>query len=111
MDRFPPTRPPVLLSRAGDPGYWIVTADTPAIEEPDFPTFTAELSFAHDTPSGLQTIELSAVRGDGAVGPRQVVMLDASARPRTTSSPSSCAGTPTQTWIYTSCCPLAASWR
>lgn len=72
----------VLLARVGDPGYWIVTAGSPAIEEPEYPTFTAQLSFARDTPTGLQTIELSAVRGDGAVGPRQVVMLDASARPR-----------------------------
>lgn len=72
----------LVLARDGDPGHWIVTAGAPSIEEPDLPTFSAELTFARDTPSGLQTIELSAVRGDGAVGPRQVVMLDASARPR-----------------------------
>lgn len=72
----------VLLGRVGDPGYWIISAGAPAIEEPELPTFTAELTFARATPSGLQTLELSAVRGDGAIGPRQTVTLDASARPR-----------------------------
>lgn len=72
----------VLLGLVGDPGYWIVVAGAPAIEEPDFPTFRAELSFARDTPLGPQLLELSAVGDDGAVGPRSELALEAIPNPR-----------------------------
>lgn len=65
----------VLIALDGDAGYWIVTASAPAIEAPDLPTFTAELSFARELPAGALTLGLSAVQADGAVGPRRTVAL------------------------------------
>jgi hypothetical protein len=79
---LPPDATSVVLARMGDPGHWIIGAGAPVIEEPELPTFTAELSFARDTPAGLQTLALSAVRGNGEVGPRHELRLDALAPPR-----------------------------
>jgi hypothetical protein len=75
----------VLIGQRGDPGYWIVTAGAPAIEEPELPTFRAELSFARDLSPGPLTLELCAVRVDGAIGAYRSVSLDAAARLRSDS--------------------------
>jgi hypothetical protein len=67
----------LLIARAGDPGHWIVTAGAPALEEPDLPSFSAELSFARDAGRGTRVLALSAVGRDGRVGPRREVQLSA----------------------------------
>jgi hypothetical protein len=72
----PPDAEAVLIGLRGDPGYWIVGAGAAAIEEPDLPTFSAEISFARDTPAGPLDLALSAVRRDGVVGPRTDVALN-----------------------------------
>ncbi|HEY6880947.1 MAG TPA: hypothetical protein VI299_23140 [Polyangiales bacterium] len=79
---LPPSAQAVLIGVEGDRGHWIVSAGAPAIEEPSLPTFSAELSFAHATPVGPLVLVLSAVDGQGGVGPRQRVTLDAEARAR-----------------------------
>jgi hypothetical protein len=79
---LPPDTTAVLLGLDGDRGHYIVTAGAPSIEEPAFPTFVAELSFARDTPVGPLVLSLAAVRADGAVGPHRAVTLDAAARAR-----------------------------
>lgn len=79
---LPPDAESVLIGLRGDRGYWIIGAGAAAIEEPDLPTFSADLSFARDVPTGLLEVTLSAVRRDGVVGPRTDVALNSVPRAR-----------------------------
>lgn len=67
----------VLIGLADDRGHWLVSAGPAGIDEPDLPTFSAELTFASATPPGPLTLLLAAVDGAGKVGPYQSVALQA----------------------------------
>jgi len=66
----------VAIGIAGDRGYYVVTAGAAAIEEPDLPTFSAELRFATTLPAQTLTLWARAVDVRGRHGPEHTVSLD-----------------------------------
>lgn len=69
------------ISIEGDSGYWIVPAGIPAVDAPDYPTFTAPVSIATTVAPGPYRLLVRAVDADGHFGPLsdtpfQVVRVD-----------------------------------
>jgi hypothetical protein len=58
----------VVIGVEGDVGHWVVTAGPPALEEPDFPTFSATLSFARTLTQRELVLRVAAVDGEGRIG-------------------------------------------
>jgi hypothetical protein len=67
----------VAIARTPDAGYWIVRAGVPTVDEPESPSFRAQLALARDFPVGPFTLELSAVDRAGHFGPRWTLDLSA----------------------------------
>jgi hypothetical protein len=66
----------VAIGLEGDRGYYVVTAGAAAIEEPDLPTFSAELRFSTDLPVHAVRLWARAVDARGRHGPASSVSLD-----------------------------------
>ena len=67
----------VAIARRPDAGYWIVTTGVPTVDEPESPSFRAQLELARNFPVGPFTLELSAVDRAGLFGPRWTLDLSA----------------------------------
>jgi hypothetical protein len=65
----------VAIGVLGDPGYFVVSAGAPTIEEPDAPSFVAELRFARELSDAPLTLWASAVDGRGKHGARATSVL------------------------------------
>lgn len=68
----------VLIGMQGDLGHWVVLAGVPSAEEPELPSFDADLSLSRDLPRGPFTLQLSAADARGRIGPRAHIELTAS---------------------------------
>ncbi|HTU63597.1 MAG TPA: hypothetical protein VMF89_34275, partial [Polyangiales bacterium] len=63
----------------GDIGHWVVLAGVPTAEEPELPSFEADLNLSRDLPHGPLFLQLSAADARGRIGPRTSIELEASA--------------------------------
>jgi hypothetical protein len=68
----------VVLGLDGDVGHWVVTAGPAALTEPDFPTFSATLSFARSLRTRALTLRVAAVDARGRIGPFSSELLTVS---------------------------------
>jgi len=73
-----PTATAVLLGMKGDRGHWVVLAGVPTAEEPELPSFEANLSLSRDLPEGPLTLQLCAADALGRIGARTSIELAAS---------------------------------
>ncbi|MFT3925642.1 MAG: hypothetical protein QM778_24085 [Myxococcales bacterium] len=68
----------LLVGLRGETGHWVVVAGVPTLEEPDLPSYEANLSFSRDVEVGeTLELELAAVDTQGRVGPLERVTLQA----------------------------------
>jgi hypothetical protein len=72
-----PSATAVLIGLAGDRGHWLVLAGVPTAEEPELPSFDAQLSLSRALPPGPLTLQLSAADARGRIGPRTSIALEA----------------------------------
>lgn len=73
-----PSATAVLVGMKGDRGHWVVLASVPTAEEPELPSFDADIQLSRDLPLGPLTLQLSAADASGRVGPRTNIELEAS---------------------------------
>lgn len=71
----------VAIGLAGDEGYWLLPAGAPRVEEPDYPTFDARLSFSPDIVPGEYNLFARAAGASGEFGPEATTPLSVVAPP------------------------------
>jgi hypothetical protein len=69
----------VILGVDGDDAAWIVTAGSPDIDTPDYPSFDVRAAFAAALPPGPFTLDVAAADETGRVGPTEQLALVADA--------------------------------
>ncbi len=72
-----PSSEAALLYLEGDIGYWIVPAEPPLIETPDYPSIDVRAGFSAEIEPGPLTLQARAVDGAGRIGVGRVLALTA----------------------------------
>lgn len=63
-----PASTAVILGLEGDAGYWLLAARAPLVEAPEYPTFSAGLSFSPEVPPGDHLLFARAGDAEGRYG-------------------------------------------
>jgi hypothetical protein len=59
----------------GGSGHWLLSANAPFVENPEFPSFSTSLSFANSVLPGTYLLSLSAINANGLAGPTRDVQF------------------------------------